>query len=44
MAVPASLADEQPQLCWYTDSIDNEFLIDYVPGYADSLFICTGGS
>ncbi|OQD74928.1 hypothetical protein PENDEC_c009G00674 [Penicillium decumbens] len=32
------------RLCWYTDSIDNEFLIDYVPGYSDSLFICTGGS
>ncbi|KAI1619319.1 FAD dependent oxidoreductase [Exophiala viscosa] len=32
------------RLCWYTDSIDNDFLIDYVPGYSDSLFICTGGS
>ncbi|OGE50367.1 hypothetical protein PENARI_c017G11325 [Penicillium arizonense] len=32
------------RLCWYTDSIDNEFVIDYVPGYSDSLFICTGGS
>ncbi|KAJ5174850.1 uncharacterized protein N7482_000727 [Penicillium canariense] len=32
------------RLCWYTDSIDNEFVIDYVPGYSDSLFLCTGGS
>ncbi|KAJ5095638.1 hypothetical protein NUU61_004994 [Penicillium alfredii] len=32
------------RLCWYTDSIDNEFVIDYVPGYSDSLFICSGGS
>lgn len=32
------------RLCWYTDSIDNEYVIDYVPGHSDSLFICTGGS
>ncbi|KAJ3456574.1 hypothetical protein MRS44_016597 [Fusarium solani] len=32
------------RLCWYTDSIDNDYVIDYVPGYSDSLFICTGGS
>lgn len=32
------------RLCWYTDSIDNEFVIDYVPNYSDSLFLCTGGS
>jgi sarcosine oxidase / L-pipecolate oxidase len=32
------------RLCWYTDSIDNEYVIDYVPGYDKSLFICTGGS
>ncbi|RSL78345.1 hypothetical protein CEP52_017639 [Fusarium oligoseptatum] len=32
------------KLCWYTDSIDNHWLIDYIPGYSDSLFICTGGS
>jgi sarcosine oxidase / L-pipecolate oxidase len=32
------------RLCWYTDSIDNEYVIDYVPGYSESLFICTGGS
>ncbi|KPM38583.1 hypothetical protein AK830_g8002 [Neonectria ditissima] len=32
------------RLCWYTDSIDNDYVIDYVPGYSNSLFICTGGS
>ncbi|KND91998.1 L-pipecolate oxidase [Tolypocladium ophioglossoides CBS 100239] len=32
------------KLCWYTDSIDNDYVIDFVPGYSDSLFICTGGS
>jgi len=32
------------RLCWYTDSIDNDYVIDYVPGYSDSLFICSGGS
>ncbi|KXT08420.1 hypothetical protein AC579_6526 [Pseudocercospora musae] len=33
------------QLCWYTDTLDNSFLIDHVPTYADnSVFVCTGGS
>ncbi|PHH86790.1 hypothetical protein CDD83_9747 [Cordyceps sp. RAO-2017] len=33
------------RLCWYTDSLDNSFLIDYVPVYADrSVFVCAGGS
>lgn len=32
------------RLCWYTDSVDNNFLIDYVPGTSDTLFVCTGGS
>ncbi|TWU72693.1 hypothetical protein ED733_003712 [Metarhizium rileyi] len=33
------------KLCWYTDSLDNSFVIDYVPGYANnSVFVCTGGS
>ncbi|OJJ57616.1 hypothetical protein ASPSYDRAFT_46772 [Aspergillus sydowii CBS 593.65] len=33
------------KLCWYTDSLDNSFVIDYVPDYADnSVFVCTGGS
>ncbi|KAM3485924.1 hypothetical protein MY8738_000944 [Beauveria namnaoensis] len=33
------------KLCWYTDSLDNSFVIDHVPTYRDnSLFVCTGGS
>ncbi|CAH0058417.1 unnamed protein product [Clonostachys solani] len=33
------------KFCWYTDTLDNSFLIDYVPSYDDqSLFVCTGGS
>ncbi|KAH6989671.1 FAD dependent oxidoreductase [Ilyonectria sp. MPI-CAGE-AT-0026] len=32
------------RLCWYTDSVDNNYVIDYVPEYSNSLFICTGGS
>ncbi|KAH1315752.1 hypothetical protein KXX47_003454 [Aspergillus fumigatus] len=33
------------KLCWYTDSLDNSFVIDYVPDYAEkSVFVCTGGS
>ncbi|KIJ36772.1 hypothetical protein M422DRAFT_34130, partial [Sphaerobolus stellatus SS14] len=32
------------RLCWYTDSIDNDFLIDYVPGYHKTLFVASGGS
>ncbi|TDZ49795.1 L-pipecolate oxidase [Colletotrichum trifolii] len=33
------------KLCWYTDSLDNSFVIDYVPSYAgQSVFVCTGGS
>ncbi|OAA56023.1 FAD dependent oxidoreductase [Cordyceps fumosorosea ARSEF 2679] len=33
------------KLCWYTDSLDNSFVIDYVPTYTgNSLFVCTGGS
>lgn len=33
------------KLCWYTDSLDNSFVIDWVPTYADnSVFVCTGGS
>ncbi|KAJ5223871.1 hypothetical protein N7468_008413 [Penicillium chermesinum] len=33
------------KLCWYTDSLDNSFVIDYVPEYAGkSVFVCTGGS
>ncbi|CAI7591766.1 unnamed protein product [Penicillium discolor] len=33
------------KLCWYTDSLDNSFVIDHVPTYAEkSVFVCTGGS
>ncbi|KAI1475130.1 nucleotide-binding domain-containing protein [Daldinia eschscholtzii] len=33
------------KLCWYTDSLDNSFVVDYVPTYADnSVFVSTGGS
>ncbi|KAF6832640.1 putative FAD dependent oxidoreductase [Colletotrichum plurivorum] len=33
------------KLCWYTDSLDDSFVIDHVPHYTDnSLFVCTGGS
>ncbi|KZT12872.1 FAD dependent oxidoreductase [Laetiporus sulphureus 93-53] len=40
----AALPIAVTRLCFYTDSVDNSFLIDYLPGYNDSLFICTGGS
>ncbi|KAH9933515.1 FAD dependent oxidoreductase [Fomitopsis serialis] len=32
------------RLCFYTDTVDNSWLIDYLPGHNDTLFICTGGS
>ncbi|ORY27903.1 FAD dependent oxidoreductase [Naematelia encephala] len=32
------------KLCWYTDSIDNHFVADYVPNTNDTLFIASGGS
>ncbi|KAJ5565565.1 FAD dependent oxidoreductase [Penicillium sp. DV-2018c] len=33
------------RLCWYTDSLDNSFVVDHVPNYAEkSVFACTGGS
>ncbi|SPN99719.1 related to fructosyl amino acid oxidase [Cephalotrichum gorgonifer] len=31
------------KLCWYTDSIDNSFLVDYVPG-RPGVAVCSGGS
>ena len=31
------------RLCWYTDSFDNHFVIDFVPG-VDGLMVATGGS
>ncbi|KAI8630188.1 FAD dependent oxidoreductase [Xylariaceae sp. FL1651] len=30
-------------LCWYTDSIDNSFVVDFVPG-RPGVAICSGGS
>ncbi|KAI0874595.1 FAD dependent oxidoreductase [Hypoxylon argillaceum] len=30
-------------LCWYTDSIDNSFVVDFVPGRS-RVAVCTGGS
>ncbi|KAL1723076.1 FAD dependent oxidoreductase-domain-containing protein [Schizophyllum commune] len=32
------------RLCWYCDSLDNNFLVDYVPQYGDSLAVVSGGS
>ncbi|KAL1734036.1 FAD dependent oxidoreductase-domain-containing protein [Schizophyllum commune] len=32
------------RLCWYCDSLDNHFLVDYVPKYGDSLAVVSGGS
>lgn len=32
------------RMCWYTDTFDNHFLIDYVPETAESLMVVTGGS
>ncbi|OSX59279.1 hypothetical protein POSPLADRAFT_1183975 [Postia placenta MAD-698-R-SB12] len=40
----AALPIARTRLCFYTDSVDNSFLIDYLPGYSDTLFVCTGGS
>ena len=31
------------RLCWYTDSFDNHFVIDFVPG-TKGLMVATGGS
>ncbi|KAI1352597.1 FAD dependent oxidoreductase [Xylaria sp. FL0043] len=31
------------RLCWYTDSIDNSFVVDFVPG-RPRVAICSGGS
>lgn len=32
------------RMCWYIDSWDNSFIIDYVPGYSNTLFVASGGS
>ncbi|KAH7054286.1 FAD dependent oxidoreductase [Macrophomina phaseolina] len=34
---------ETARLCWYTDSVDNDFVVDYVPG-TEGLMVCSGGS
>jgi sarcosine oxidase / L-pipecolate oxidase len=34
---------ERGRLCWYSDSVDNSFLIDYVPG-TENLIVANGGS
>ncbi|KZT62596.1 FAD dependent oxidoreductase [Calocera cornea HHB12733] len=34
---------QSTRLCWYTDGPGDEFLVDYVPGYA-GLFVATCGS
>ncbi|KAI1497961.1 FAD dependent oxidoreductase [Biscogniauxia marginata] len=31
------------KLCWYTDSIDNSFVVDFVPG-RPGIAVCSGGS
>lgn len=38
-----TLPIETARLCWYTDSVDNDFLVDYVPG-TEGLVVCSGGS
>ncbi|KAJ9611974.1 hypothetical protein H2200_003569 [Cladophialophora chaetospira] len=37
----ADIGFTDSRLCWYTDTVDDEMVIDYVPGYNDSLFVCT---
>jgi sarcosine oxidase/L-pipecolate oxidase len=34
---------QKRRLCWYTDSVDNNFVIDYVPGKR-GLMVASGGS
>jgi sarcosine oxidase/L-pipecolate oxidase len=40
----AEIGFTDSRLCWYTDTSGDRdgMVIDYVPGYADSLFLCTG--
>lgn len=48
--VARSLPDLTPlgiastKLCWYTNSVDNNFVIDFLDGFLKSLVVCTGGS
>jgi sarcosine oxidase/L-pipecolate oxidase len=39
----AGLELARARLCWYTDSVDNDFLIDHVPG-VEGLVVASGGS
>ncbi|KAI1405055.1 FAD dependent oxidoreductase [Hypoxylon fuscum] len=40
----APLGISSTKLCWYTDSIDNSFVVDYVPGRNRGVAVCSGGS
>lgn len=39
----AEIGVSSTKLCWYTDSIDNSFVVDFVPG-KDRVLVCSGGS
>ncbi|KAK9776223.1 putative FAD dependent oxidoreductase [Seiridium cardinale] len=39
----AELGISSTKLCWYTDSIDNSFVVDFVPG-KPGVLVCSGGS
>ncbi|TGJ80283.1 hypothetical protein E0Z10_g8489 [Xylaria hypoxylon] len=39
----AELGLSSTRLCWYTDSIDNSFVVDFVPG-RPRVAVCSGGS
>lgn len=39
----AEIGISSTKLCWYTDSIDNSFVVDFVPG-KDKVLVCSGGS
>ncbi|KAK5630861.1 hypothetical protein RRF57_006576 [Xylaria bambusicola] len=39
----AGLGISSTRLCWYTDSIDNSFVVDFVPG-RPRVAVCSGGS
>lgn len=32
------------RICWYTDTFDNHFVVDFVPGSENSVMVATGGS
>ncbi|KAF2703237.1 FAD dependent oxidoreductase [Pleomassaria siparia CBS 279.74] len=38
-----SIDVELTRMCWYTDTFDNHFVVDHVPG-DEGLFVATGGS